>query len=642
MNLIRFIFLTLSLTLVLSAREQVNVNFSNLEIKDFIKLVSKITNKNILVNNQVNGTVDFVSATPVYDNELLGILVSVLESKGFTLIQDGSLYKIVHSTEAAQSNVKVVKPGQSLYGSLMVTQAILIKGEDVNIVAAKIRYLISKTAKLMTMKETNTLLITDYPKNIETVKKVIKDIDTNVQVIVKIIPIRFTEVKKLQTKLIDISKSLFNQHVASENVKIILDENTNSIIVVANKENAKIVEALVQRLDIESNISNSVQIFNLKNSDAKAVLASLTEIISTQIYSDPSLKPNVSASEEINAIIAVGEPEIIKGIKYIIDELDIEKYQVYVQARIININKKSAESLGVKYGFAAGDVSSSGLYAMSANFGSSSLTSIASEAVLSYLGAIGSGAKSSLALGATLDFLETNGASEAVSNPSILCVNNKESSIYVGKTISISSGSTTGTTGLPTVSYKREDVGLTLKIKPRVSSLDKVTLDVETILENVTDSGIDGGVPVRQPETSKQEVKTQAILRHGESIIIGGLVKSYDSTSKSKVPILGDIPLIGKYLFSSTSVSTEQDNLIVILTPYVIDKSEKLSKLQKDLGILARIQREYDKEVFQRIEENGKVEPYNIQNIELLNKDSNSTKKSLITVEKVDETSGEK
>ncbi len=635
MKFIRFVFLMLSLMLALSAREQVNINFSNLEITDFIKLVSKITHKNILINSKVNGTVDFVSAAPVYDDELLGVLVSVLESKGFTLIEDGSFYQIVPSTEAAQNNVRVVKPGQSLFGPLMATQVIVIKDEDVDIVAAKIRYFISKTAKLMTMKESNTLLITDYPKNIETIKKVIQDISSNNQSIVKIIPIQFAEIKKLQAKLIDISKSLFNPHISSELVKIVLDENTNSIIIVANEKNAQAVEALIEKLDIASNISNSVQIFNLKNSDAKAVLASLTEIISKQTYADPLLKPNVSASEEINAIITVGEPEIIKGIKYIIDELDIEKYQVYVQARIININKQNAESLGVKYGFAAGDVSASGLYAMSANFGSAALTSAASGAIFDYLGALGTGARSGLALGATLDFLETNGASQAISNPSILCVNNKESSIYVGNTISISSGSTVGTTGLPTVSYKREDVGLTLKIKPRVSSVDKVTLDVETILETVIDNGLDGGVPVRQPVTSKQEVKTQAILRHGESIIIGGLVKSYDSKSKTKIPVLGYIPIVGEYLFSSSQTSYEQDNLIVILTPYVVDQSEKLSKLQKDLGILATIQKEYDKKVFKRIEERGKVEASDIDTIESLKKDT-------IDVDPVDDVSGEK
>lgn len=614
MKLIRLVFLVSSLVFVLSAREQVNINFSDLEINDFIKLTSKITNKNILINNNISGTVNFVSSTPVYDDELVGILVAVLESKGYTLVQDGSLYEIVRSTEAAQQNVHVATQGKNVYGSLMVTQAMVIQGENVDIVAAKIRYLISKTAKLMTMKESNTLLITDYPKNIETIKKVIKEIDTHNDFIVKIVYIKHTEAKKLQLRLVDIAKSIFNGNISSEQVKIVLDENINGMIIVGSKENVARIEGLIVKLDVESNVDNAVKIFTLKNSDAKSVLASLTEIISKQTYADPSLKPNVSMSEEINAVIAIGDPSVIKGIKFIIDELDKEKFQVYVQARIIEINKNDAQNIGIKYGFAAGDVSSSGLYAMSANFGSSDLTKSLSTQVLDYL-TLGT-TKSTLALGATLDFLETNGASKAISNPSILCVNNKESSIYVGKTISVSSGSTTGTTGLPTISYKREDVGLTLKIKPRVSSKDKVTLDVETILENVLDDGSNNNTG--QPITSKQEVKTQAILRHGESIIIGGLVKEDVQNSKTKIPLLGDIPLIGEYLFSSTSTSKTEDNLIVILTPYVIDNSEKLSQLQENLGEITRIQREYNKEIFKRIENGETLENNNVEKKETI------------------------
>ena len=584
-------------------REQVNVNFSNLEINDFIKLISKITNKNILVNHKVNGTVDFISTSPIYDDELIGILVSVLESKGFTLIQNGSLYEIVRSTEAAKHNAKVVREGRRVSGSLMVTQSIEVKGENVDIVAAKIRYLISKTAKLMTMKESNIILITDYPKNIETIKKVIKDIDTNNTAIVKIIPIKNTDVKKLQTRLLDISKSLFNAKVSSQAVKIILDDNINGVILVGNRANVKKIEILIKKLDIESSTSKSVHIFELKNSDAKLVLASLAEIISKQVFADPAMKPNVSFNEEINSIIAIGEPMVIKGIKQIIDELDKEKYQVYVQARIIEINKNSSMDLGVKYGFDGASLTSEGLYSFAANFGGAPVAGIVGAELASSV--IGSGATQGFALGAAIDFLETNGASESVSNPSILCVNNKESSIYVGKTISVSTGTVTSTTGISglTSSFKREDVGLTLKIKPRVSSTDKVTLDVEAVLENITDDGSQNATG--QPVTSKQEVKTQAILRHGESIIIGGLVKTYERDAVSQVPLLGDIPWIGEYLFSSTSTTVENDNLVVILTPYIIDKSEKLSQLQKDLGVLSKIQKRYNEEVFQQIEEHG-------------------------------------
>ncbi|MFA5233625.1 MAG: type II secretion system secretin GspD [Sulfurimonas sp.] len=603
MKLIRGLFFIVIFVVSLSARERVNINFSNLEINDFIKLVSKITNKNILMNHKITGTVDFISATDVYDDELMDILVSALDSKGFSIVQKGSMYEIVRSSDIANSNVAVVEQGKKLSGSFMVTQVIEVKGENVDIIATKIRYLISKNAKLMTVKESNTILVTDYPKNIETIKKVVNDIDTNKQTVIEIVPIKFAESKKFQARLIDVAKSLFNEKIASQEVKIMLDENTNSIIIMGTKENVTKIQEIAATLDVEPNINNAVQIFELKNSDAKTVLESLNEIISKQTFADPALKPNVSANQEINAILVVGEANVIKGIKFIIDELDKEKYQVYVKARIVEINKNSAKSLGIKYGFAAGDVSSSGLYAMSANFGDATLTNSAAGSVLEYLGDIGTGSKSAFALGATLDFLETNGASKSVSNPSILCVNNQESSIYVGKTISITTGSVTSSaTSIPgtTNSYKREDVGLTLKIKPRVSSVDKVTLNVEAILENVLDDGQNN--TTGQPITSKQEVKTQAILRNGEDIIIGGLVKSFELDSKTKVPLLGDIPWIGELLFSSTSKSVEEDNLVVILTPYIINQSEKLSLLQQDLGILTQLQRDYNDAIFKKIQ----------------------------------------
>ena len=592
------------LVVSLSAREQVNVNFSDLKIEDFVKLISKVTKKNILLNNKITGTVNFVSTTPVYDDELIGILVSVLESKGFTLVQNGSIYEVVRSTEASKSNVAVVDKGKQLRGSLMVTQTIPVEGENVDIVAAKIRYLISKTAKLMTMKESNTILITDYPKNIETIKRVIKDIDTNNQAIVKIIPIKHAEAKKLQARIVEIVKSLFNEKVESEQVKIIFDENINGLIVIGIAKNVAKVEELVSSMDVEAHSVNGIEIFTLKNSDAKIVATTLNDIISKQTFTDPLMKPNVAPSEEINAVIAIGEPMILKGLKLIVDELDKEQYQVYVQARIVEINENESSNLGVKYGLGAGSVTASGLYAMSANFGSNPLTGTASAAVLESLGGIGSNANKAFALGATLDFLEENGASKSISNPSILCLNNKESSIYVGRTISISTGSITSAinTGALSNSFKREDVGLTLKIKPRVSSNEKVTLDVEAILENVLDDGANNATG--QPVTSKQEVKTQAILGHGESIIIGGLIKVFDRESVSKVPLLGDIPLLGPYLFSSKTRTEDRDNLVVILTPYVIDKSENLSQLQKNLGILAKLQRDYSDEAISDLKTN--------------------------------------
>lgn len=591
----------------LHSREKVNVSFSNLAVSDFIKLVSKITGKNILINYAINGKINLVSSAPIYDDEVMDILISVLETKGYTLADHGSFYSVVRANEAAKHTSKVVTSDKKLTGNLMVTYTMELKYENVDVIAAKIRYLISKTAKLMTLKENNTLVITDYPKNIKTIKKVVQELDQPRKLTVEVVHIENTEAKKLQSKLDAINKTIFNPKVLQEPVKILVDEALNSIILVGKAKNVAKIKAVLTKLDKEANASNSVRIFALKNSDAKAVAKSLNDIISKQKFKDPSLKPNVSESDEINAIIAVGDPIILNGIKKIIDELDKEKYQVYVQAEIIEINRKNAESLGVKYGFNGASLGSQGgLYTLSANFGGA--TPVGLGDILSFMDT--KNISTAFALNAAIDFLKTNGAAKSVSNPSILCVNNKESSIYVGKTISIISGQVANNTGGVgtgvTNSYKREDVGLTLKIKPRVSSKDKVTLDADVTLENILDDGRNN--ETKQPVTSKQNVKTEAILRHGESIIIGGLVKTYKQRSKTKVPLLGDIPWIGEWLFSSNSESVENDNLVVILTPYVIDKSEQLSKLQQELGLLSKMQEAYEKAVFKKLEEEKRID----------------------------------
>ena len=160
------IFLTLALLVATAeSREKVNVSFSNLDIPDFIALVAKISGKNILVNYPINGKINLISNAPIYDDEVMEILISVLESKGYALADHGSFYSVVRANEAAKHTTKVVKnDDKELSGNLMVTYTMTIHYENVDVIAAKIRYLISKTAKLVTLKDNNTLVITDYQK----------------------------------------------------------------------------------------------------------------------------------------------------------------------------------------------------------------------------------------------------------------------------------------------------------------------------------------------------------------------------------------------------------------------------------------------------------------------------------------------
>jgi general secretion pathway protein D len=255
-----------------------------------------------------------------------------------------------------------------------------------------------------------------------------------------------------------------------------------------------------------------------------------------------------------------------------------------------------ASQIGLKYGLEGGKVTSGGLYSLGTSLGGPSVA--ISSTISSYLKM--DTVKEGLAIGLSLSLLRTDGAANILSEPTILCSNNKESSIYVGKTQSILKSSSTGTnaTDLTRNSYSREDIGITLKVKPRLSSNNKVTLSIEAIIEDVL--GGSGSLSDR-PTTTKRKVITNAIVNNGETIIVGGLIKKSAGKGTTKVPLLGDIPIIGE-LFRSTSDSDSSVNVVIYITPYIVRKSGDLQKLRKMLSELDTLQIKYNSLVYKGLE----------------------------------------
>ena len=333
------------------------------------------------------------------------------------------------------------------------------------------------------------------------------------------------------------------------------------------------------------------------------------------------VKKAVIASDiERNALIIVANSVQIENIRETIRMLDIEKSQVYITAKIIEVNTNLAENIGVKYGFTGGGITSKGIFSLLGNAGAAPLA-VSSE-LLGFMsnqeyheptvaGGTGytttnrafefeSGIKEVFALGAKLDLLKQNGAAQILSEPSILTTNNKESSIYVGRTQSIITQSQQSTQGSSSVlnNYSREDIGITLKVKPRLSSNHKVNLEIETTIEDILPGS---GTSADRPTTTKRAVKTNAIVNHGETIIVGGLIKSSSGKSSTKVPILGDIPIIGR-LFTSNGVSKSKVNVVIYLTPYIINKSSDLTHIRKYLSELDSVQHQFNKIVLDKLE----------------------------------------
>ncbi len=209
------------------------------------------------------------------------------------------------------------------------------------------------------------------------------------------------------------------------------------------------------------------------------------------------------------------------------------------------------------------------------------------------------------ALGATLDLLQRNGAAHLLSEPSVLCTNNKEAEIYIGQTRSILTAAQQSTSGVSNVvnNYSREDIGLTLKVKPRLSSNNQVTLEVEVQIEDLDPSSEQ---IADRPTTTKRTVKTNAIVQNGKLIILGGLIKRVGGKSESAVPYLSEIPVLGDLLFTHHSDVEREQNVVIYLTPYIVRKSGDLEKLKSMLSELDEVQQRYNKLVMNAL--NGETE----------------------------------
>ena len=516
MKLNRVLFVII-LAFNLFANDEINVNFKDLKISDLVKITSKIINKNILITQEIEGTIDFIPNKPVHKNELIKILYMTLEDKGYTLVEEHNVLRVVKLSEAKKE-----------------TSIIKLK----NIKA-------------------------DFAK---------KSLD-------------------------EISKSIFNQDIKKQNITIIENILDNSITFIAEKKDIEYLTKYIKDIDNNSiSLKKEVKVINLKNIDASNILKILEDIVSKKENPDSVNKPIISLDIESNSIVVMGNLEEITYINMLIQELDVEKAQVYVQARIIEVNDELVNQIGISYGIFAGNANNNGLTAFSSSLnGGSDSISLLKDAIGIDIPDI----KSGLALGASLNLLKQNGALDIVSEPSILAINNKESSIYVGETISIKTSSSVTDGGTTRENFQREDVGLTLKVKPRISNETKVTLEINTILEGVkTTQTVSGNA-----DTSKKEVKTTAILNNGESVIIGGLIENKIETTNQKVPILGDIPLFGE-LFKNDISNNKKNNLVVIVTPYMIPKTKDITFIRNKLSQLKNLEDKYLEDSLIKLKEN--------------------------------------
>ena len=608
--------------------ERVNVNFRDLTVRDFIEMVSKITQKNILIDTDLKGKINFVSQKPIKKSSLIPLANSILRTKGLTIIDQGDFYKVVKGSSAAGEGLDV---SSSVDGETMKTVMFPLKNSNAAVVRAKIKPLLNKNDKVISFKENNVLAITATPRTLRSISKLINAIEKRGMKRSVVIKLKHSSAKELFPNAQNMAKKLFPQTIESEKVDIFKDDATNSIILVGKEDNIYRMIRYIKQLDMEGeDQTQKMYVIRLKNSNVEEMQKILSKLVAQMNnvavkYSKkggktPS-KAMVVSDIERNALIILATGEQIKNIRETIRAIDIPKVQVYVKARIVEIDKNLAEQVGLKYNFNGGAITANGLFTLAGNLGGSSAIQM-SPALLGFLNTNNSkqipdgnggyiyendpafkfdAVDQVFALGAQLDLLEQNGAAHILSEPSILCTNNKEAEIYVGRTMSILTQAQQSTQGTSNVvnNYSREDIGLTLKVKPRLSSNNKVTLEVATTIEDVLDNESPNA---DRPTTTKRDVKTTAIVNNGETIILGGLIKNAGGKGITKVPVLGDIPILGELFFTHTADLSRETNVVIYLTPYIVRKSDDLQKLKQLLEELEEVQEEYNAVVFERLE----------------------------------------
>ncbi len=585
-------------SLLFAKNSSVEINFKDLQINDFVKMVSKISDKNILLNYNIPGKVNFISVKPIKKDQIYDLLISILKNKGYTLVDTHNGYfQVVRSSDAIRES-----PPLKSSGTLNQIQTYILGIRNLSAIQIlpQIRFLLSRYGKIAVSKEANSLIITDYLQNLRSIKELIKELDSQKKKEIKFYTLENSKVTSILPKIKSITNSIYNQKMPSQKVDFFANEGTNTLIIISSKKMIKEIIYQVKELDKKDDVSQRyLHIVSLKNAEAKTIAQTLGEIIANRPKDKKAkvkarvdtTKPTFTADEETNRLVIYASNEEFKDIQKLIDALDTPRQQVYVSAKIVEISNSKSKKIGAQYGVLGGVANSSGLYSFSAQLGSPAI-----PFNLKDLGIDIPSITKGLALGASISLLSINGAANILSQPSLLCVNNKESSIYVGKTESIiTQGSVSAnTTDVTKNTYTRQDIGLTLKVKPRISSDNKVLLHVNVTMEDVL-PGSKPGLPI----TTKRDVDTTSIVKNGESIIIGGLIKDKIGKTITKVPLLGDIPLLGQ-AFRHTEDSGDKINLLIVLTPYIVNKSGQLSSLREALAKLNIIEKKFVKDIVKK------------------------------------------
>lgn len=593
------------------------LNLKDADINALVESMSVLTRKNFIVDPRVKGKVTIISSKPMDEKELYEVFLAVLGVHGFAAIPGDKVIKIVPAAGAKQENVPTIDQQRRIEPDQIVTRVIQVQNVSAAQIVPILRPLIPPQGHLAAYTPTNVLIISDTAANVERIASIISRIDLASNEEVEIVALRHasaTEIVRVLTAL-EQGKTRADPTAGTGNpLRMVADERTNSILLSGDKTSRVRLRTLITHLDTPVDAGGNTQVVYLRYAKAKdlmTVLQGVSKSLSNEVArnapmpSQPGAPPgggasssssgslvDIQADESTNALVITAPPDLIRSLRSVIAQLDVRRAQVLVEAVIAEISAEKTAELGVQWGVRGNDA----VGFVNFDAGASSLSN-----VLGLAGTIDMAlnpptgdpkmpdlSKAQIPRGLQLgvggsDFavlisaLAKNADTNVLSTPTIVTMDNEQAEIVVGQNVpfvtgsytsSTSSGSNDNTNALsnPFQTIQRDDVGIKLKVKPQINEGNAIKLEIEQEVSSVAPSA---NAATQGPTTNKRSIKTIVMIEDGQVLVLGGLIDDKLDESAQKVPLLGDVPLLGN-LFRYRNTTKLKRNLMVFLHPVIL------------------------------------------------------------------------
>jgi general secretion pathway protein D len=592
-------------------------NFKNTEISEFINIVGKNLKKTIIVDPNVRGKITVRSYDLLNEAQYYQFFLNVLQVYGFSAVTMSSgVVKVIRSKDAKSSNIPVV--GENLFdGDEMITRVMPVYNVPVRELAPLLRQL-NDTAgggNVVSHDPSNVMMITGRAAVVNRLVEIIERVDKAGDEEVEIIKLEYASATELVRIIESINKSQGKANAAGKSApRVVADDRTNSIIVSGDVKARKRLTNLIKRMDSELETNGNTRVIFLnyaKSEDLVKVLQGVSASIqadgqtTTKGRQTKSRGISIDSHEDSNALVITAEPDMMRSLEDVIRKLDVRRAQVQVEAIIVEVFEGDGTTLGVQWAnekiggtqFNNGVVGLGSL-AVGVDQAQDQIivdtitttsngdtvvvpTEITQLGDLSTLAALLGGVNGFLiggvtdGWGAVLQAVSTDTNSNLLATPHLTTMDNEEAFFIVGQEVPIITGSTTGSSNSnPFQSVDRQEVGIKLKVTPQINEGDAVQLLIEQEVSSVS------GATSVDVIINKREIKTSVIVDDGGTIVLGGLIDDAVQESVSKVPLLGDIPIIG-HLFKSTSTSVSKRNLMVFIRPTIIRDGVTMNEISQ-------------------------------------------------------------